>query len=138
MIVIDNRIIRLRSQGYNNEVVLAILSTEMHFRPLGLRLLEYLTLGFFGHARTIGIGQIHIKHWNKRGYYGFDAILAALSPERNYKICEELIFQDSRNRTFKEKLTVYTGEVTQSYYRTFSIYLELLSSKKSANIRLIG
>lgn len=130
MMKIDNRIIWLRSQGFDDQLVLAVLSTEMHFRPLEIRVLEYLSYCIFGSTRTIGIGQIHIKHWNRLGYFGWRVLPAALKPELNYKVCAELLYDDESLQTIHCKLSGYTGEVTQSYFRVFSIYHDLLCSKK--------
>ena len=123
---LDNRIVRLRSQGLKDDIVLSILATEMTFRPQWFRFLEYLSVGLFNHGRTIGIGQIHVKHWNRQGYYGFQVVIAALNAENNYNICKEIIDRVDHNASTVDKLNYYTGALTHAYHSKFREFQKLI------------
>jgi hypothetical protein len=105
--------------GRDDPIVLSILLTEMHFRPIHFRLLEYLSYAFFGKRRTVGIGQISTQYWEEQFSGRFGVVRAALSTRNNYDLCKQIIEKTNERRNPLLLLSHYTGCVTCQYYTVF-------------------
>lgn len=100
----------------------AITATEMQFRPLVLRLLEYIyavSVILFGRDAghiSVGVSQISIRHIvSLEGTNQFQSLLLAMSARKSLAACSRVIeAMDARN--LNEVRIGYNGQSTM-YYR---------------------
>lgn len=107
-------------------LAVAVTATEMHFRPLTFRCIEYLVVilrlcvGRDVGSFSVGISQVSLRHYMVTYRIGpFAAIRLAMSAEENLKICCALL--DSwRCETIEAACDGYNGNSTIFYKRLLS------------------
>lgn len=111
----------------------AITATEMQFRSLVHRLVEYVYVAiliFFGRdasAISVGISQISIRHYiSLEGTTQFQSLLLSMSAKENLATCCKLINTMNQN-SLKQICLLYNGNSTNYYWMELQKNYEILS-----------
>lgn len=124
--------VRICGEDKLNDVAVAIIATEMHFRPLHFRIAEYFLLLILLLAKkepslSVGISQISYRYWGfLPGMSIVSKLFIILNPHENYIRVNELI-RDTK--TTKEALRVYNTKISKSYIDEFNKNLKQLQKK---------
>lgn len=103
-------------------IAAAITATEMYFRPLPHRLIEYLYVALLllsgrdATAVSVGISQISIRHYvSLEGKTQFEALRSSVSARANLAICCKII-ETNKCESLEDVSKLYNGSSNQ-YYR---------------------
>lgn len=116
-------------------MAVAITATEMQFRPLLHRLVEYcyvsflLILGRDAGAVTVGISQISIRHYvSLEKITQFQSLILSMSAGENLIVCCKLV-QAANSEVLDDVAKAYNGNSTQFYRaalrRNYAILCEI-------------
>lgn len=110
----------------------AITATEMQFRPLLHRLVEYtyvsllLFLGRDASAVSVGISQISIRHYvSLEGTTQFQSLLLSMSAKKSLATCCKIIEAENSN-SLDHVCRAYNGNSTRYYRRALEKKYTLL------------
>lgn len=98
---------------HKDPLILAIIATEMQFRPRWFRMCEYLFYLISGSNFTIGIAQIKASTWTKENR--LLVLNSALSSSQNYVKCAQVIECLGQNPKLKSVARCYTGDASKLY-----------------------
>lgn len=100
----------------------AVTLTELQFRPLWFRLLEYgyalFLLSFGGKAGSVsvGIAQISLRHYSEKLNFGlWYGLVASTSARVNIRLCG-LLIAEIDNKDALSVARLYNGNATKQYY----------------------
>lgn len=99
----------------------AITATEMQFRSLFHRVVEYIYVGILlllmknVDSISIGISQISIRHYvTLKGVTQYEALISSMSAKDNMDLCCTLV-HDAKCENLEELICVYNGNSTWFY-----------------------
>lgn len=110
----------------------ATTATEMHFRPLLHRLVEYfyvfllLILGKDAGSVSVGISQVSIRHYiSHEGTTQFQSLRHSMSAKKNLTICCKIIEAENCD-SLDDICSSYNGNSTRYYRRKLQKNYNLL------------
>lgn len=124
---------RLKSSEKLDLRSVAIIATEMRFRPTYFRLFEYMVLLVLLIANrkpniSVGISQMSYRHWNfAADATTFEIMRRVLNPHENYRVVRRfLIYADSTEMALRK----YNTRTSKLYFHEFSKNLSLIEKSR--------